>query len=229
MILGIMQPYFMPYIGYFQLMKAVDKYVIYDDVNYIKGGWVSRNNILVNGEKKTFTIVLKGASSNKLFNEIEIGDDFRKLMKTLQFNYSKALFFDSTMNLLDKIISYPERNFALFIQNSFKEIFSYLDIHTEILLSSSLKKNMSLRGEEKVINICSLLGSTKYFNAIGGQELYSKSEFRKNNIDLYFLNTIIKEYPQNVLNFIPYLSIIDVLMNNSKENTNLLLDSFSLQ
>lgn len=219
----------MPYIGYFQLMKAVDKYVIYDDVNYIKGGWVSRNNILVNGEKKTFTIVLKGASSNKLFNEIEIGDDFRKLMKTLQFNYSKALFFDSTMNLLDKIISYPERNFALFIQNSFKEIFSYLDIHTEILLSSSLKKNMSLRGEEKVINICSLLGSTKYFNAIGGQELYSKSEFRKNNIDLYFLNTIIKEYPQNVLNFIPYLSIIDVLMNNSKENTNLLLDSFSLQ
>ena len=84
MILGIMQPYFMPYIGYFQLMKAVDKYVVYDDVNYIKGGWVSRNNIIVNGEQKMFTITLKGASSNKLFNEIEIGDDFHKFEKTLK-------------------------------------------------------------------------------------------------------------------------------------------------
>ena len=86
MKLGIMQPYFMPYIGYFQLIKAVDKYVVYDDVNYIKGGWVNRNNILVNGEKKMFTITLKGASAYKHFNEIEIGDDFRKFMKTLELN-----------------------------------------------------------------------------------------------------------------------------------------------
>lgn len=108
MTLGIMQPYFMPYIGYFQLMKAVDRYVVYDDVNYIKRGWVNRNNILVNGEKRMFTITLKKASQNKLFNEIVIGDDFEKLMKMLRMNYSKAINFDETMTLMERIISFPD-------------------------------------------------------------------------------------------------------------------------
>ena len=109
MTLGIMQPYFMPYIGYFQLMKAVDRYVVYDDVNYIKRGWVNRNNILVNGEKRMFTITLKKASQNKLFNEIVIGDDFEKLMKMLRMNYSKAINFDETMTLMERIISFPDK------------------------------------------------------------------------------------------------------------------------
>lgn len=104
MKLGIMQPYFMPYIGYFQLMKAVDKYVVYDDVNYIKGGWANRNHILINGEKEMFTVTLQKASQNKLFNEIVIGDDFKKLMKTLQMNYSRAINFDQTMVLMERII-----------------------------------------------------------------------------------------------------------------------------
>lgn len=229
MKLGIMQPYFMPYIGYFQLMKAVDKYVVYDDVNYIKGGWVNRNNILVNGEKKMFTITLKGASPNKLFNEIEIGDDFRKFMKTLQLNYSKALYFDPVMYLMEKIISFSDRRLSLFIVNSFHEILSYLSVDTDIIISSELHKNCSLKGQDKVLHICDLLDADTYYNAIGGQELYDKTEFRQCGIDLKFIDPQVKEYPQQSKSFMPYLSIIDVLMNNSKEDVNILLDSFILR
>lgn len=228
MKLGIMQPYFMPYIGYFQLMKAVDKYIVYDDVNYIKGGWVSRNYILVNGEKKLFTISLNGASPNKLFNEIEIRDDFRKLLKTLQMNYSKASHYTETMDLLEKIISYPNKQLALFIANSFREILSYLSINTEIILSSDLLKDCSLKGKDKVLHICHILNADTYYNAIGGQDLYDKKEFMDKKVKLFFLETQIKEYPQQAQNFIPFLSMIDVLMNNSVEEINLLLDSYNL-
>ena len=151
MKLGIMQPYFMPYIGYFQLMKAVDKYVVYDDVNYIKGGWANRNHILINGENEMFTVTLQKASPNKLFNEIVIGDDFKKLMKTLQMNYSRAINFDQTMVLMERIISFPNKQLAVFIANSFREILSYLSVETEILMSSEIPKDNSLRGKDKII------------------------------------------------------------------------------
>ena len=141
-----MQPYFMPYIGYFQLIKAVDKYVIYDDVNYIKGGWINRNNLLIGGEKRMFTITLKGASPNKLINEIEIGDSFQKLLKTLQTNYSKTPYFRQTMELMEQIILFPDRQLANFIANSLSKVTEYLGINTEFIISSQLPKNISLKG-----------------------------------------------------------------------------------
>lgn len=228
MILGIMQPYFMPYIGYFQLMKAVDKYIVYDDVNYIKGGWVSRNNILENGQKKMFTIILKGASPNKLFNEIEIGDNFKKFLKTLQLNYSKAPYYIDVIELLERIFSFQNKQLAIFLANSYKEILSYLDIKTEIIMSSDISKDNNLKGKEKVKQICSLTKADYYFNAIGGMDLYDKKDFAASNITLKFLKPELKEYRQNSKAFIPGLSIIDVLMNNSKEETNLLLNSYEL-
>lgn len=174
MKLGIMQPYFMPYIGYFQLMKAVDKYVVYDDVNYIKGGWANRNHILINGEKEMFTVTLQKASPNKLFNEIVIGDDFKKLMKTLQMNYSRAINFDQTMVLMERIISFPNKQLAVFIANSFREILSYLSVETEILMSSEIPKDNSLRGKDKIIQICEILGADTYYNAVGGKTFMIK-------------------------------------------------------
>ena len=182
MKLGIMQPYFMPYIGYFQLMKAVDKYVVYDDVNYIKGGWANRNHILINGEKEMFTVTLQKASPNKLFNEIVIGDDFKKLMKTLQMNYSRAINFDQTMVLMERIISFPNKQLAVFIANSFREILSYLSVETEILMSSEIPKDNSLRGKDKIIQICEILGADTYYNAVGGKNLYDQEEFREHGI-----------------------------------------------
>ena len=110
MKLAIMQPYFMPYIGYWQLMNAVDTYVVYDDVNYINRGWINRNNILISGSSYMFTIMLKKASQNKLINEIEILDDFSKLKKQIEFAYKKAPYYDRIIVLLNKIFDYPNKN-----------------------------------------------------------------------------------------------------------------------
>ena len=230
MKLGIMQPYFMPYIGYFQLMKAVDKYVVYDDVNYIKGGWVNRNHILINGEKKMFTVTLQKASQNKLFNEIVIGDDFKKLMKTLQMNYSRAINFDQTMVLMERIISFPNKQLAVFIANSFREILSYLSVETEILMSSEIPKDNSLRGKDKIIQICEILGADTYYNAVGGKNLYDQEEFREHGITLNFVDSLPQVYSQlHTREFVSGLSMVDVLMNNTKDEVNRLLDSFQLR
>lgn len=230
MKLGIMQPYFMPYIGYFQLMKAVDKYVVYDDVNYIKGGWANRNHILINGEKEMFTVTLQKASQNKLFNEIVIGDDFKKLMKTLQMNYSRAINFDQTMVLMERIISFPNKQLAVFIANSFREILSYLSVETEILMSSEIPKDNSLRGKDKIIQICEILGADTYYNAVGGKNLYEQEEFREHGITLNFVDSLPQVYSQlHTREFVSGLSMVDVLMNNTKDEVNRLLDSFQLR
>lgn len=230
MKLGIMQPYFMPYIGYFQLMKAVDKYVVYDDVNYIKGGWANRNHILINGEKEMFTVTLQKASPNKLFNEIVIGDDFKKLMKTLQMNYSRAINFDQTMALMERIISFPNKQLAVFIANSFREILSYLSVETEILMSSEIPKDNSLRGKDKIIQICEILGADTYYNAVGGKNLYDQEEFREHGITLNFVDSLPQVYSQlHTREFVSGLSMVDVLMNNTKDEVNRLLDSFQLR
>lgn len=231
MKVGIMQPYFMPYIGYFQLMKAVDKYVIYNDVNYINRGWVARNNILINERKQLFTIKLQGASQNKHFTEIQVLDDLKKLTKTLEMNYSKAPFFQPTMELMNKIFSFPEKRLDLFIKNSFEEILTYLKIDTELILSSNIKKDDSLKGQDKILDICKRLKADTYYNAIGGKELYDKKEFAKNGISLCFLRTNENlQYKQfSKMDFIPNLSIIDVLMFNSVEEVNGMLDDYILE
>ena len=230
MKLGIMQPYFMSYIGYFQLMKAVDKYVVYDDVNYIKGGWANRNHILINGEKEMFTVTLQKASPNKLFNEIVIGDDFKKLMKTLQMNYSRAINFDQTMVLMERIISFPNKQLAVFIANSFREILSYLSVETEILMSSEIPKDNSLRGKDKIIQICEILGADTYYNAVGGKNLYDQEEFREHGITLNFVDSLPQVYSQlHTREFVSGLSMIDVLMNNTKDKVNSLLESYQIK
>ena len=230
MKLGIMQPYLMPYIGYFQLMKAVDKYVVYDDVNYIKGGWANRNHILINGEKEMFTVTLQKASQNKLFNEIVIGDDFKKLMKTLQMNYSRAINFDQTMVLMERIISFPNKQLAVFIANSFREILSYLSVETEILMSSEIPKDNSLRGKDKIIQICEILDADTYYNAVGGKNLYDQEEFREHGITLNFVDSLPQVYSQlHTREFVSGLSMIDVLMNNTKDKVNSLLESYLIK
>jgi len=230
MILGAMQPYFMPYIGYFQLMKAVDKYVIFNDGNYIRHGWVARNYILLGQEKRMFILTLQGASSNRLFMEIQILDNFVKLRKTLETYYAKAPFFKPVMELMNAIFSFPEKRLDLFIKNSFELILSYLNIKTELLLSSDLKKDNSLKGKYRAMEFCRVLNANIYYNAIGGQSLYDKNEFKENGISLYFVKTNenlqYKQFSNTA--FVPNLSMIDVLMFNSPEETNLLLDQYQL-
>lgn len=228
MKLGIMQPYFFPYIGYWQLIKAVDKYVVYDDVSYIKGGWINRNNFLINGQKKLFTIQLNGVSSYKNINEIEIKDDFSSFRKMLQINYGRAPFFKDCFQLIENILFYENRNLGMFLFNSIKVVSEYLDFDTDILLSAEIEKDNNLKGKEKVLQICKLLGADEYYNAIGGQALYDKSDFFNNGVKLSFVETNITPYKQFKNEFVGGLSIIDVLMFCSKEVVSRMLSNFEL-
>ena len=228
MKVGIMQPYFLPYIGYWQLMRAVDLYIIYDDVSFIKGGWINRNNILTVGGRKLFTVELNGASPNKYINEIGVKDDFRKLKKTIEIAYSKAPYFDNVMPILNEIFDFENRNLALFITNSFYLINRYLSIDTKLILSSSLDKDCSLKAQDKILDICDKVGATEYYNAIGGQELYSKEKFKSNNIELKFLKTNPIVYSQFKNSFVPHLSILDVMMFNSVREIDELLNKYEL-
>jgi len=228
MRLGIMQPYFMPYNGYWQLIKCVDKYVIYDDVNYINRGWINRNNILVNGKKQLFSISLNGASQNKLINAISISDDFVKFRKTIAMAYSKAPYYYDISSLINKIIGFPKDNLANFIGNSIELVCDYLDIKTRLIMSSSIEKNNSLKAQDKILDICSILKADTYINAIGGQELYKKEDFAKEGIRLDFIKSKYIEYPQFKNEFVPWLSIIDVMMFNSVGEISFMLDKYDL-
>jgi len=223
-----MQPYFLPYIGYFQLIKAVDKYVIYDDVNYINKGWVNRNNILLNGQKYLFTLSLLGASQNKLINEILVEQNQSKLLKTLENAYKKAPYFENVFPVIQNIFDYDDKNLAKFVGNSIMQIADYLNIKTEFIYSSEINKDNALKGQEKILYICKILNATNYINAIGGQELYDREIFKQNHIELNFLQTEIVDYKQLKNEFVPYLSILDVLMFNSAEDINVMLDKFEL-
>lgn len=226
-----MQPYFFPYLGYFQMMNAVDRFVVYDDVNYIKNGWINRNNILLNRNKHLITLPLIEASPFKLINEIEAADNRAqkdKLLKTIYHAYSKAPFFGEIYPIIEKAVNYQNRNIAKIITFSFFEISNYLDLKTEILVSSKLKKDCSLKGEAKVIDIVKNLGGNIYINAIGGMELYNRENFKKEGIDLFFIKMNEIRYKQFENEFVPNLSIIDVLMFNSKKEVKNMLNQYSL-
>ena len=228
MRLGIMQPYFFPYLGYWQLLANVDKYVVYDDVTYIKGGWINRNNFLINGQKNLLTMRLEKASSYTLIKDIAIKDDFVKFLKTIEMGYKKAPFFEDIFRLLKDICQCPDKKLGQFLFNSHIKICEYLGIDTELILSSSFEKHMELKGKDKVISICKQLGADEYINAIGGQELYDKKEFAENGIRLNFLQANLREYRQLKNEFVAGLSIIDIMMFNSKEEIKEMLNDFNL-
>jgi hypothetical protein len=223
-----MQPYFFPYIGYFQLIQAADKFLLYDDVNYIKQGWINRNRILVNGQSQFLTLRLSGASSYKKINEIEIDINKKKILKTVQQAYAKAPLFSEVFPLVERVISFDDRNLARFVSQSIFAICSYLDIDTSFEISSKLNIYTNLAGQDRVIAMCKYYNANTYINAIGGKVLYSQCEFAKNDIKLQFLQPGDIEYEQNKNHFVPHLSIIDVLMFNTKEKIKYLLENYSL-
>lgn len=228
MKLGIMQPYFLPYIGYFQLIKAVDKYVIYDDVNFIKGGWINRNRILLNGSAFMINVPMQGASSFKKINEVQVGVNKERVLLTIEQAYRKAPFYSEVKQLILDIIEFETPNLALYITNSIIKISTYLKIDTEFLFASEINKNNELKAQDKVIAICKTLNAKEYYNAIGGMELYNKIDFFNQSIELKFLNPKLNSYQQFENEFISGLSILDVLMFNSVEDINVMLDNYEL-
>ena len=217
MKLAIMQPYFLPYIGYFQLISAVDVFVVYDNIKYTKKGWINRNRIIQNGRDGVFSLPLKKDSDSLDVVHRRLSNDFyrEKLLNQFRGAYSRAPYFRHIFPLLERIVHCKEVNLFHYIHHSVVEICNYLDIATEIRIASEVSVDHSLKAEEKIIALCKSLKANTYINAIGGFELYSKENFQKSSIVLQFLKSAPFEYSQFENQFIPWLSIIDVLMFNS--------------
>ena len=228
----IMQPYIFPYIGYFQLFKVCDMFISYDDVQFMKGGWINRNKILYHDGPKYITFPVSKAPLNTAIDHCffhkNIGKGKKKILSTLRQIYSKAPFFQSVYPRLEDIVKVNENNVARFAENSLKRILDYLGINVELRRSSHLSFDKSLKGQDRVIEIVKELGGDRYVNPIGGQDLYLPTEFAANNIDLRFLNCKAEPYKQFSNEFVPNLSIIDVLMFNSIEQIRLMLKQFKL-
>lgn len=225
-----MQPYFFPYIGYWQLIVAVDVFVIYDNIQYTKKGWFNRNRFLQNGKDAMFSIPLKKDSDYLNVDERFISPEFdkRKLIAQFRNAYAKAPYLKEAMPLIEKIINFDEENLFKYIYNSVTKICNYLDIDTKIIISSTLDINKELKAEEKVLALCKSTGASTYINAIGGIELYDKGEFKSKGIELNFIKSKPIEYKQLNNEFVPWLSIVDVLMFNSKDEVRKMIEEYEL-
>ena len=229
MKLAIMQPYFLPYIGYFQLMRAADLFVYYDDVTFIKQSWINRNRILLDNREHLFTLELAGASSFRSINSIRIGNNRSRLMKTFVQAYRKAPYFRDFEPVLNSVFSSAETGLADYIAETHTSVLDYLGIEVRSVMSSSIDKDNSLKGQDKVIDICKRMGAGEYVNAPGGRALYSHHDFMDNGIKLSFLQPAEIRYSQFGNDFIPWLSIIDIIMFNSVTEVKKMLDNYTIE
>ncbi len=229
-----MQPYLFPYIGYFQMINYVDYFIIDDNVQYINRGWINRNRILLDGKDYMITLPVVKASSHLNINERYFVDDpdkknEKKLMKTIYHAYRNAPEFKVCYELLEEIFNFSNKNVAEFTGNSLKQICNYLGIEVTIIMQSTINSAADLNYQDSIIQTCKKLKADSYINAIGGMELYSAKRFRKNNLSLKFIKTKDSiEYKQFKNTFLPNLSIIDVMMFNSKTDIVKLLCQYDL-
>lgn len=223
------QPYFLPYLGYWQLIHVADRFLLGDDYAYMRDGWVNRNRILVGGKPNYFRVELSKGSVNRLICETTLlPPDVPRKLKTLEMAYHKAPCFAAGYALAERILSCPERNLARFLEHGVREVCAYLGITTPIGRTSDLPGNSSLRLEERIYDFCHRLGADTYLNAPGGQALYHFDEFAKQGIRLRFLQSSLPPYPQGGTPFVPGLSILDAIMFNPREAVHEMLDAYTI-
>ncbi len=213
---AIMQPYFLPYLGYWQLMGCVEKFVVYDDIQFTKKGWIHRNRYLNNGSDQMFTLPLKKDSDYLDVVERSLSDSWEveknKLKRKIEGAYKKAPRFYEGMPVFEECLEYKGGNLFDFVLNSIKVIREKLDIGAELMISSEIGDSKHLNGQERVLEICRTLGATEYVNPIGGYELYQRKAFCSQGVELKFHKIGDVMYDQNQKEFLPNLSVLDMLM-----------------
>jgi len=220
MRLAIMQPYFLPYIGYFQLMAAADRFVFLDDVNYINRGWINRNRLPTPQGPAWFTLPLVGASQNRLICELDIKADDgwkRSFERTISMTYSKAPYYSEVFPLFEKLLSAASGNLAQFLSRNLQELAAWLGLTTQFVPSSSIYPKEERKGQQRILDICLREGVGIYVNPPGGRELYDDSVFSAAGVQLQFLRNELQN-----LQLVssgedgPVLSILDLMMYNSQ-------------
>ncbi len=229
---AVMQPYFFPYLGYFQLINAVDTFVIYDDVNFIMRGWINRNNILVNGQAHLISIPLVKASQNRIISDTSLDPEPKwkaRLLKTVEAAYRKAPQFEKVFPLFVDLLNDSYASVSELNYKAIKSVCEYLEIKTNIVQSSSVYQNANLKGQHRVLDICLQNNAQVYINPIGGKEIYDRAVFTDKQIEIYFLKTQFSPYSQFNFEFVPGLSILDYLLFLSPEEIHKKLEEYSLE
>lgn len=229
MLVASNQPYLFPYLGYWQLINLADVFVISDSMQYIKKGYINRNSILLNGQSHRFTLQVKGVHEGTLINQVAVGDNAKKISATLKHAYRKAPNFQEVYPVLEQCLHNEEKNLAKYIGNSMKSISKLLGLNTDFIYLSDLQGETDLKAQARTIDICKRVNAEHYVNAVGGQNLYDKESFQNEGMKLSFLETADVKYKQFYNEFVPCLSIIDVLMFNSKAQTQNLLQQYVLK
>ena len=227
-----MQPYFMAYIGYYQLINSVDKFIIYDNIQYTKKGWINRNRILCENKDRLISLPIKKDSDYLNIDKRKLSDtwtsDKIKMLNVIKASYSKSPYFSDVYPLITKCINNSETNLFKFIYDSIIIINDYLDIKTQMIISSTLDIDHNLKSQDKVLALCLNQNADIYINSFGGVELYDKKTFKEHNIELNFIKSNPINYKQFNNEFTPWLSILDVLMFNSKEEIKNYLNEYTL-
>ena len=231
MKLAIMQPYFLPYLGYWQLMRAADRFVVYDDVNYIKNGWINRNRLLINGAPAYITVPLHLASPYKKICEVELQQSAwrAKLLKMVENTYRRAPFFGEVFPVIARVIEHPGHNLADYVTHQLQVLAGFLGMKTELVATSRGYGNGELAGEARVLDICRREGATLYVNLQGGKALYDAAAFRAAGTELRFIAMRALPYRQRSAGFVPHLSIVDALMELGPAGIQDHLDAFELE
>jgi hypothetical protein len=232
MKLALMQPYFLPYIGYFQLIAAVDAFVVYEDVQFIKNGWINRNRILLNDAAAWVTLPVERGHLQDNINQrhfVNYRQACEKITNQIGAAYRKAPFFREVKPLAELLLAIEGDNVADTLRQQLEQLSRHLGLSTQFLNSTDLaKQDSGLDGQDRVIEICRAMKASEYYNAIGGIPLYDPSAFAKSEITLRFIQPRQQSYKQFDNSFVPHLSIIDVLMFNHPEQVRLMLKEFDL-
>ncbi len=230
MKVAIMQPYFFPYIGYWQLINIVDVFVIYDIGKFRPRGWINRNKIKLNGKEKYITIPIH-RSINLLIKDEKIIDakSFRrKTERMLIYSYGKSKYYEEVKNSIIEGIKTDTDDLTEYLISCIKKICELINIETKIVLASELPIAYGTDAVSRITDICCYYDADIYINPIGGVDIYRKEDFKQQGIELKFLRAKSITYNQREDPFLPNLSIIDVLMNCGIEKTKLLLGEYEL-
>lgn len=232
---AIMQPYLFPYIGYMNLVYASDKFVFYDDVNFINKGWINRNRIILMNKPFRFTLPLKAKTQTKLIKDIEILDlkDFtEKFISQIDISYKNSSNKNAVLTYIQNVLNSEKKYISDLAISSVKNFFKYIGVEKEFFISSKkFSSTKKLRGIERLVSISKKLNCENYLNLIGGLSLYKKEDFKTKDVQLKFVKPSLLPYKQpnlNSDNFYPSLSIIDVMMNQSADEIHNQLESYHL-
>lgn len=230
MKVAIMQPYLFAYPGYYQLAASVDTFVFYDDVNFIKRGYINRNSILANGEALKITFPVVGASQNRKINEHQFEADFSKVIKSIEHAYGKAPNFDAVFPLINAVLTAENRDVTSMCRASVVMVMEYLGLPFRHVLSSAIDYDRDASAAGKLVSICKTLQADTYINSIGGMALYTREQFAEEGLALHFLKMNDLHYVQRKASdaFVPYLSMIDPLMWCTKDDVRALLTQYEL-